>query len=480
MKRLCSLPPSNSPPDALLTPHRYQPPPLVLLVSLFAAAACTSEGGDNSATAVAPTGPGSSGPATPGSTPETSPTGSSPAVGTTPSPDTQGPSTTATPGDGAGGARATSTAGGGGTGSERPTNSGGADAAPTGSPTSVEPEPAPETLPDGGVPDGGAGPYVPPVEPCEIDTSTPTLSVVFCPMGPFEANPIPAELVPEPAPEIDGGIGQPQQPVVQSETLCSGFEWAEGPVWFAETGTLYFSHFDVTAADEYYNGTIVQWRDGEGCTDFLTDTGTNGLARGVDGNLVAGRHINRTLSHFNISTGEACSLVDNFEGSALSSPNDLAIRSDGHIYFSDPSWNLGPRTQELPESLYHLAPDGTLALIEAFEGQDRPNGVSLSPDETRLYVAVSRNILEYAVAPDGSVSGGTTFVSGESADGMAVDCAGNLYTSGGRIYSPAGELLGRFAGGTNLAFGGPEGKTLFIVGRGELSFIELNIPGLPY
>jgi gluconolactonase len=311
-----------------------------------------------------------------------------------------------------------------------------------------------------------------------MDINLPAIDPTFCPMGPFEDNPIPDELLPEAA--ADGGAPPGQAPVVESQTLCSDFSWAEGPVWFAETGTLYFSHFDAFASDDYYNGTIVQWQQGEGCTVFMEDAGTNGLARGLDGHIIAGRHLNRTLSHIDIETGEACSVVDSFEGNALSSPNDLAIRSDGHIYFSDPSWNLGPRPQELPESVYHLAPDGTLSLIEAFEGQQRPNGVSLSPDGTVLYVAVSRSILSYSVASDGSVAGGTEFASGESTDGMTVDCAGNLYTSGGRIYSPAGELLGRFRGGTNLAFGGPEGKTLFIVGNGELSSIELNIPGLPY
>jgi gluconolactonase len=135
--------------------------------------------------------------------------------------------------------------------------------------------------------------------------------------------------------------------------------------------------------------------------------------------------------------------------------------------------------------------DGNVSLAQTLSDR-RPNGVTLSPDETRLYVSViePEQILIFDVASDGSIANPQTFVDAGS-DGMAIDCAGNLYSTSGivHVYDPAGDEIGSVtlegsAGGlpdpTNLAFGGPNRTTLFVTGASHLRAVELQIPGYPF
>lgn len=277
----------------------------------------------------------------------------------------------------------------------------------------------------------------------------------------------------------------PALPLIAEEeevVLCTRemhVDWAEGPIWRASDNTLLFSNFNETDVDGFFNGSLMTYRQGEGCSDVFTDVGTNGLAWGPEGTLIFGRQTNRTLSRLDLETGDICSLADSYEGKRLSSPNDVAARSDGNIYFTDPAWNLGDREEELPQSLYRIAPSGELSLIAVYE-EKRPNGVSLSPGENLLYVAITGAIVVFDVDEAGALSGERDFVTGLNVDGMAVDCAGNVYASTGHVYSPGGELLGEFWGGTNIAFGGPDGQTLYITGHARLTSLRVAIPGLPY
>jgi gluconolactonase len=297
-----------------------------------------------------------------------------------------------------------------------------------------------------------------------------------CPPGPFDEDPIPEQAQVEPQ---QGGAMQPGalQGDTQAEVLCTGMDWVEGPVWVGAEEALYFSNFRDMEASSNSNGSIMRWQEGEGCSEFVANAGTNGLALGVDGNLVGCRHLDRTITAFDIETGAARILADNYDGSLFSGPNDVAVRGDGNIYFTDPTWNLGNREQELPQSVYRIDPEGNVSVVGIFDGE-QPNGVALSPDGGRLYIATLRTIYVHDVADDGTPGDPAEFVA-SGADGLAMDCAGNLYTSGGRVFSPDGEELGSFPRATNSAFGGPEGRTLFIVSNGQLSRLELNIPGLP-
>ena len=199
------------------------------------------------------------------------------------------------------------------------------------------------------------------------------------------------------------------------------------------------------------------------------------------------------MTKFDIVSQAPTVLVQDFEGQNFSSPNDVTVRSDGNIYFTDPAWQVGNRPENHPQSVYRRAPNGDLSgagvfnnRVEALDNR-RPNGISLSPDESLLYVAVSdpNAILSYNLDAAGVPSASTTFINGTGSDGMAIDCAGNLYltSNGVQIYSPSGDSLGSISvtgSTTNVAFGGPENKTLYITAGDSLYSVELNVPGFPY
>ena len=262
----------------------------------------------------------------------------------------------------------------------------------------------------------------------------------------------------------------------------------EGPVWW--NGALYLSHFWFQGQPPPSN--LMRYQDGT-FEVVLADSGTNGLAIGIDGELLGGDHFGGAITAFDPEAGTRTPVVEMFEGQRFNSPNDLTVRSDGTIYFTDPSYQA-PQPQPQPVTgVYRVDPGGA---VERFESElTQPNGISLSPDETVLYVAHTGGINRYDINPDGSVATpGAAFsdVFG-GVDGMAVDCAGNLYAtlhSEGRIVvrSPAGEDLGEIQVApqvTNAAFGGPDQQTLYITagnpdaGNAVYS-IDLEIPGLPY
>jgi gluconolactonase len=220
------------------------------------------------------------------------------------------------------------------------------------------------------------------------------------------------------------------------------------------------------------------------CQEFIADAGTNGLAIGLDGNLLGARHREQNLTRFDLTTKQTSVLVPDFGGASFNSPNDIAVRSDGNLYFTDPSYMLGNRISELPMQTYRRDPSGALSVIDTAAN---PNGITLSPDEKRLYLSHlsgPNNVIVFDVDATGAVSNPQPFVNNVGSDGMAIDCAGNLYiTQGGvRVYDPNGTPIGTLAapGAANVAFGGPEHKTLYITATTTLFAVELAIPGLPY
>jgi gluconolactonase len=224
--------------------------------------------------------------------------------------------------------------------------------------------------------------------------------------------------------------------------------------------------------------------------EFLLEAGTNGLSLGKDGAIIGARHADGTLSRLDLATRVFTPLVTSYGGTRFNSPNDLAIRSDGNIYFSDPDYQAAtPRPQERTR-VYRVAPSGIVTVVD--EERTQPNGVTLSADERKLFVATPQSVFRYDVAPDGSVGAPSSFV-GIGSDGMAMDCAGHLYLTSGRdivVVSPSAAIVGRLANAvpdgastTNVAFGGADRKRLFITARGEragLWSVELRVPGMPY
>jgi len=273
------------------------------------------------------------------------------------------------------------------------------------------------------------------------------------------------------------------------EKLAGGLRWAEGPVWFGDHGCLLFQDLP--------NNRTMRWSEA-GVEVFRTPSHyANGQARDRLGRLVSCSHRRRCLLRTEYD-GSISELATHFEGKRLNSPNDVVVRSDNSIWFTDPVYGIstdyegGKQTSELPEHVWRLDPDGRLTpVIADIVG---PNGLCFSPDETLLYVAATGPLLAadttkciraYPVAVDGTVGDGAYFarVSPGFADGFSVDEHGNLWSSAGdgvHCLSPAGKLLGRIdvpATVSNVAFGGTSRNRLFICASQSLYAIFLNVRG---
>ena len=274
-------------------------------------------------------------------------------------------------------------------------------------------------------------------------------------------------------------------------------EFLEGPVWFQGREALFFSDMLVHNGTETGQGPPARMYklDSEGAFSvFVAEANSNGLAIGPEGDILAATHDMQTLSHFDPDTGDRDALDMLYNGANFNSPNDLAVRSDGTVFFTDPHWQRADRTGQADlTGVFRRAPDGTITLLDPQWYQ--PNGITLSPDERSLYVSAggSAGVRRYTVDAAGDLSEETQFAAASAGvDGMAVDCLGNLYVTDGevRVYSPAGDVLGAIAVGqtpTNVAFGGVDRKTLYITtGSGSntdgtgLYSIQLGVPGSPY
>ena len=183
---------------------------------------------------------------------------------------------------------------------------------------------------------------------------------------------------------------------------------------------------------------------------FVADSGTNGLALDIDGTLLGCSHKVQGIVRVNSTSGAVSTLLNtDANGKHFNSPNDLTVRSDGTIYFTDPDYQLGSsRTSETGvKGVYRVTPSRQVVLVDGTFGE--PNGIALSPDETVLYVAdfPGNAIRRFTVAADGSTSGRQNFATITAPDGVAVDCAGNLYWASNsqgvvRVFSPSGTSLG--------------------------------------
>jgi sugar lactone lactonase YvrE len=272
---------------------------------------------------------------------------------------------------------------------------------------------------------------------------------------------------------------------VAVEKIAGGFQFTEGPVWVPD-GYLLFS--DIPA------DTIYRWTPGSAAAEvFRTPSGrSNGLTLDREGRLLACEH-DRRLSRTE-KDGRVVALAGRYEGRRLNSPNDVVVKSDGCVYFTDPPYGLS-RQEEGREldfnGVYRLAPDGTLTLLD--DSFDRPNGLAFSPDERVLYVNDSRrgHIRAFDVQSDGVLSNGRVFAELKnpgkegSPDGMKVDVRGNVFCTGpGGIwmFDAAGELLGLIQVPevpANLAWGGDDLKTLYITARTGLYRMRVRTGGTP-
>jgi gluconolactonase len=266
-----------------------------------------------------------------------------------------------------------------------------------------------------------------------------------------------------------------------------GFSELEGPVWVASQKALYFCEMGASAT----TGRIHKYTPADGKIGVFVDrVGVGGLAVDPQGMLVAASYDTRRLTRFDPATGQRSDVPgsSSYMGTAFDEVNDVVVRSDGNIYFSDPNFAMGT----LAAAFYRLSPP-TQSSVTRILTANNANGIALSPDGQWLYMSTTDggpSMRRVALALDGSPMGNPDVWTEPSSDGMAVDCAGNLYLSvaGGtnqiKVVSPTDQTLGAIMGlgggyVTNSAFGDDDRKTLYITTSQALYKIALNVPGFP-
>ena len=304
-----------------------------------------------------------------------------------------------------------------------------------------------------------------------------------------------------PCPE--GPFGSPlPSPNLAATKISDGFNFLEGPTWDAVTQTLLLSNmYDGTGPQNVQPSDILRFTPATGTfTTVIKDAGSNGLAISRDGtSVVAATHDQRSMSSYNLATGQRTTVAANYQGRMFNSPNDVTVAANGTVYFTDPNFQRANRPDQMSgKTGVFRVTNGVVTLIDDTISQ--PNGIELSPDGKTLYVGgnASGEIYQYPVNADGSTGPRSDFASLGNTDGGTVDCAGNVYqTTYGdgkvHVFSPTGQPLGTITAGrnaTNVAFGGRDRTTLYITsgtpssggntGNFGLYSIRLNIPGWPY
>jgi gluconolactonase len=291
-------------------------------------------------------------------------------------------------------------------------------------------------------------------------------------------------------------------PDAHMEQLAEGFDWSEGVAWIKDGGYALFS--DIP------RNSVMKWKEGEGTSlwmkpagytgivDYLPEPGSNGLNVDAQGRVIFCEHGDRRVSRLEKDGGKR-TLVDNYQGKRLNSPNDCVFKSNGDLYFTDPPYGL-PKNFDDPRreldfcGVYRLTPAGELTLLT--KDMTRPNGIGLSPDEKTLYVAQSDPAaavwMAYDVKPDGTIENGRVFFDATAwvkegkkglPDGLSVDAAGNLFATGPgglHIFAPDGTLLGTLETGQatgNCTFG-DDGSTLYINADMYLVRIKTTTKGI--
>jgi gluconolactonase len=306
------------------------------------------------------------------------------------------------------------------------------------------------------------------------------------------------ERVPDPAVKIlDPSFEKYRLPLASVERLSQGYSWAEGPVYFGDARCLLWS--DIP------NSRIMRWDEESGQTSIYRKPSNyaNGNTRDRQGRLVTAEHGRRvTRTEYD---GRITVLMERFDGKRLSSPNDIVVKSDDSIWFTDMTagiagnWNGEIAEQELPQRVYRIDGKTGQATVVTDGLIQRPNGLAFSPDEKKLYVIESqpgvRAIYAFDVTGDGSkIANGRVLVQcgkDETPDGFRVDVDGNLWCGWGmgsaeldgvRIFNPQGAPIGHVSlpeRAANVCFGGPKRNRLFMAASHSIYALYVNTQGAP-
>ncbi|HEV2419296.1 MAG TPA: SMP-30/gluconolactonase/LRE family protein [Terriglobia bacterium] len=313
---------------------------------------------------------------------------------------------------------------------------------------------------------------------------------------------------------LDPALNRIVPATAKIERVATGFKWTEGPVWI-HAGYLMFA--------EIPSNSIREWRPGQGVSIFMQpsgylgkapyggpEPGSNGMTLDPRGRLTVAGHAQRDVWRLESLSPRAVRtiLADKYQGKELNSPNDLVYGPHGALYFTDPPYGL--RTQGDNDPHKELKVNGVYRILDAVSHKPgappdesklqllisdltRPNGIAFSPDYKYLYVNNSepkKLWMRYRVKPDGTLTDGMVFYDATSdhsvgaPDGMKVDVKGNIYSAGPGgvwIFSPQGKHLGTIHPPErvgNVAWGGADGKTLYICASTSIYSIRLNIPGV--
>jgi gluconolactonase len=292
------------------------------------------------------------------------------------------------------------------------------------------------------------------------------------------------------------------------EVLAGGYDWTEGPLWVKDGGYLLFSDIPPNQ--------IHRWKQGEGARLYLTpsgytgkeprggEVGSNGLTLDRQGRLLLAQHGDRRIARMDAPLGKPqprfITLADKFSGARLNSPNDLVVRSNGDIYFTDPAYGMekqweDPKREMTYAGVFRRAADGTVTLLT--KEMTRPNGLAFSPDERRLYVAQSDQAAAvwrvFDVKNDGTIENSRVLFDATAMgktrtglpDGLKIDVDGNLFATGPGgvlILTPEGKHLGTIRTGqatSNCAFG-DDGRTLYMTADDFLMRVKLKTKGLGF
>jgi gluconolactonase len=263
------------------------------------------------------------------------------------------------------------------------------------------------------------------------------------------------------------------------EKVESGFQFTEGPQWVPARGTLLFSDIPMS--------TIFEVQPPSTISVFVNPTNnTNGIGLDEAGLIITCEHSGRRVAR-TLADGSIVTVIDNYQGKKLNSPNDVIVRKDGNLYFTDPPYGLGGNPSDLGfNGVYQVRPaGGGTALIT--NDMQRPNGVALSPDGNTLYVDDTQTgeLRAYPLGPDGSAGAAQKLATtSANPDGMTVDDLGNIYVSdaaGIEVFRPDGTLIGAIAvpeKPTNCAFGGDDRLTLYVTAQKSLYRVKMVVPGL--
>ena len=292
------------------------------------------------------------------------------------------------------------------------------------------------------------------------------------------------------------------EPGQEAQLLATGFAFTEGPVWHPDG---YWLFVDLRREPPV----IHRMSPAGGTPDTIREPsgGTNGITFDLQGRLLMCEGDNRRISRME-ADGTINLVADRWDGKRFHRPNDIVTRSDGSIFFTNPSGRVPEEEQEIefPGTIHRIAPDGSVHM--SAHDIDFPNGIAFSPDESVLYVSNTRKLGErpdqywdgeikqnqfiqaYDVAAGGSLSNSRVFGSMASAedgvpDGMKVDAAGRVYCTGSGgvwVFSPEGEHLGIIRVPeipANCAFGGPDFRTMLYTARTSVYSLRMTTPGAP-